>query len=284
MTAHYLVSGGGGYIGRALVGRLKEAGHQVTAPDRRQWDIARDPVPSGRFDRVFHLASRVGVKASWEEPGSYLENNLIGTIRILEACRRTGMPLTLVSGYAYGRPDRLPIDENCGLAPNNPYALSKAMAEEAATFYGRHLNVAVVALRVFNVYGPGQSRDYVIPEIMAQIMDPTVATVVVADLAPRRDYVHLDDVIEAIVATCAARSGIAVYNVGSGRSYSVADVIEVAMAATGVRKPYRDRGEVRRQEIDEVRADISAIERDLGWRPRIGLAEGLGSMVSRVAA
>lgn len=110
-------------------------------------------------------------------------------------------------------------------------------------------------------------------------MDPAAQEVVVQDLAPRRDYVHVADVVEGFLATMGGR-GFQLFNIGSGVSHSVAEVIALACAAAGTAKPARQTGAVRPADVPDTVADISAITRALGWRPRVTLAEGLRGMVA----
>lgn len=274
-----LVTGAHGFIGRYLVSHLEEKGITVVSLSRHEgFDIRTEALPLDGVTHVCHLAGKTFVPDSWEDPASFYEVNALVTMRLLDQCRRRNVPVTYASAYVYGQPDSLPIAETAPLRPNNPYCFSKLAGEEACRFFAEQYGMKTFVLRLFNVYGPGQREEFLIAKIMRQMCDPTVETIEVADLTPRRDYVHVKDVARAFASTLDLTKP-ATFNVGSGVSHSVEDVIRAASAATGIRKPYRSMGQTRRNEIPDVVANIELIERECGWRPRIGLVEGLRSFV-----
>jgi len=275
-----LVTGGGGFIGSHLVAHLQRLGKAVVAPSRRDgFDVLTSEFPLNDIDHVFHLAAETGVVESWEDPVSFHHVNAHGTVRLLEQCRHRKCSITYISGYVYGRTRKLPIGESDHVEASNPYAFSKFIAEEACRFYARVFGLPVAILRPFNVYGPGQSDRFLLPYIARQVLDPKCTMIQVLDLAPRRDYVYISDVIEAAIAAIAAKPG-EIFNVGSGTSYSVEDVIKITLAAADIQKPYGcpDR-KVRANEIDDVVADISAIQNSLGWTPAVSFEAGLKKLI-----
>jgi nucleoside-diphosphate-sugar epimerase len=275
-----LVTGGGGFIGTHLVAHLRRLGKSVVAPSRGDgFDVLSSDFPLSDIDHVFHLAAETGVVESWEDPVSFHQVNAHGTVRLLEQCRHRKCSITYVSGYVYGRTSRLPVRETDNVEASNPYAFSKFMAEEACRFYARVFGLPVAILRPFNVYGPGQSDRFLLPHIVRQALDPDCAMIRVLDLAPRRDYVYISDVIEAALSVMVARPG-ETFNVGSGTSHSVEDVIRTVLSSAGIQKPYGcPDGKVRANEIDNVIADISAIRRSLGWSPATSFDEGLKNLI-----
>jgi nucleoside-diphosphate-sugar epimerase len=274
-----VVTGGSGFLGRAVVARLSALGASFVAPTTAEWNLLSDSAaPAAAVDHVIHLAGRTSVVQSWDDPAGHYAINAGATVRVLDLCRRNGWSITYISSYVYGIPDRLPIPETAPLRPNNPYAFSKVAGEDACRFFHRTYDVPVTVLRPFNFYGNGQSTAFLIPKIVEQVIDPRNEIIEVADLAPRRDFVHVDDVVSAIIST-AGHPGYSVFNVGAGRSYSVAEVIEAALAAANRKKPFRGLAETRHNEIPDVRADISAIAARVGWRPTIELNEGLSRMI-----
>ena len=134
MSEKVLVTGATGFIGRALVRRLREDGREVIDLGSRDGDIRRRATLARFLDAgvrcVFHLAGRSFVPDSWTDPGGFLEINVLGTANALEFCRAAGAGLVFVSAYVYGEPEHLPIDESAPVRPNNPYAHSKHMAEQ----------------------------------------------------------------------------------------------------------------------------------------------------------
>jgi nucleoside-diphosphate-sugar epimerase len=269
-----LVTGASGFIGRHLVARLDQLGKKIVQVSRTQgFDISRDSLPLGGVDHVFHLAGITGVEKAWCHPLPFLNTNTMGTAHILEQCRGR-CSVTFVSAYIYGSPQRSPIPETEPAKVQNPYALSKLLAEEICDFYVRFYEVHVVVLRMFNVYGPGQQNSFLIPSILEQILDPQQPEVRVKDLVPSRDYVYVSDVVEGIIMATGAASG-SVFNIGSGVAYSVEDIIQRASAAAGIHKSYRATGETRPREILKTCADIAAIRKSIGWLPKVSIDEGL---------
>jgi nucleoside-diphosphate-sugar epimerase len=273
-----LVTGASGFIGRRLVDSLRRRGIVVVAPTHREWDVTLDDAPVVKVDHVFHLAGLSGVTASWEDPLRFHLVNAQGTANVAEFCRRTGCSLSYVSAYCYGVPSRLPVRETDPVRPNNPYAFSKLQGEETCRFYQEYFDLPVTILRPFNVYGPGQSDAFVLTRIVRQALDPGVTEIEVLDLLPRRDYVFVDDVVDALVST-AAVSPYALFNVGSGVSHSVEEAIQAVHAASGVSKRYRSLGATRRGEIPDVVADIGRIAEAVGWKPLVSFEEGVRRLV-----
>jgi len=273
-----LVTGASGFIGQHLVAHLDQIGKHVVPVSRAYGlDVTRDKLPLEGVGHVFHLAGKTGVVEAWRSPLNYLDINTFGTARVLEQCRGH-CSVTFVSGYVYGSPKRLPIREQDPVDIQNPYALSKLLAEQTCEFYARFYEVPVVALRLFNVYGPGQDPSFLIPFILEQILDPRQPEVRVQDLTPSRDYVYVSDAIEGIVMASHALAG-SVFNIGYGTSYTVEQIIKRASTAAGIYKPYRSTGENRRHEIDRTRADISAFRKAVGWRPKVSIDDGLRLMI-----
>ena len=279
MSERVLVTGGGGFIGRRLVQSLRGEGAEVYAPERGVLDVAAGPLPELSADWVIHLAGRTFVPASWSDPADFYRVNVLGTVNVLEYCRRSQAKLIYISGYCYGIPETLPISEAAPLKPNNPYAFSKSAAEEACRFFFESLRTSVMIVRPFNIYGPGQSPDFLISRIVGQAIDPTVTAIVVEDDTPKRDYAHIDDVVDAIKSLRRNPRPGATFNVGSGESYSVAEVAEMVCKAADVDKPVVSRNNRRVNEIPDVIADITAIRDAIGWSPSVALSDGLRGMV-----
>jgi len=223
---------------------------------------------------VFHLAGKTFVPDSWDNPQSFCQVNVLGTVNILEFCRKKRIPITYVSAYVYGHPDRLPISENNAVQPSNPYALSKQLAEDVCAFYSYAHDLPVTTIRPFNVYGIGQSEFFLIPKIIKQVLADG-ENIIVKDLAPKRDYVYLGDLVMALLATLDNQDGYRVYNIGSGISLSVQEVIDTIQGVAGTDKKVICDGEERINELMDVVADISKAENELGWRPEHSFKLGI---------
>lgn len=280
-----LVTGSRGLIGCALVAALTAAGRQVSTLDRDAGDITDESTWSNapRADVVIHLAARSYVPQSWAEPAAFVDTNVVGTMRALDYSLRHGARVVLASSYLYGTPKRLPIHESDPLDPTNPYALSKRLAEACCRFHAERHGLPVVILRPFNVYGPRQPADFLIPSIIGQAIGGV--EIRVKDLEPRRDYVHVDDVAAAFAAAVLAPAeGLAVYNIGGGASRSVGDVIEAVQSALGTTLPVHSDGERRPGEIPETLADISAAASGLGWKPAVSFEAGIADLCRRATS
>ena len=276
-----LVTGAAGFIGRCLCYRLREEAYQVVELTSASGDIADtstfDHLDGIDFSFVFHLAGRTYVPDAWREPADFQRINVMGTINVLELCRAREIPMTYVSGYAYGIPDRLPIREEDRLVPNNPYAMSKMMAESLCSFYAEFFDVPVTIIRPFNIYGYGQKKHFLIPEIISQVK--VGQQIYLENLTPRRDYVYLDDLVYALILTLQHDLGYHVYNIGNGRSLSVAEIVGVIQSVAGTSLPVFSKNHTRQNEISDVYADISKAYKELTWRPRYSFEEGIKKMM-----
>ncbi len=277
-----LVTGASGFIGRALVFSLKAQGWNVVAVDSATGDIADKEALAGiaqsEIAHVFHLAGKTFVPDSWDDPLAFCRTNVLGTVNVLEFCRKRRIPITYVSAYVYGHPDSLPIGENSAVRPSNPYALTKRLAEEACEFYASAYDLSVTTIRPFNVYGIGQAKNFLIPEIIDQALD-IGNEIVVKDLVPKRDYVYLEDLVTALLATMDNSGGYRVYNIGYGVSLSVQEIIDAIQNIAGTQKKVVCENVVRTNELMDVVADISKAGRELGWHPEYTFHAGLEHII-----
>jgi nucleoside-diphosphate-sugar epimerase len=277
-----IVTGAEGFIGRNLVRTLKARGLTVKAASRSHGNVEDrsfwETLPPARL--VYHLAGRSYVPDSWLNPGAFTSANVVGTQNGLEWCKRNGARFILASAYVYGIPERLPIREDDSIRPNNPYALSKRLAEQVCEFFAEHDKMDVSVLRLFNVYGPGQRQDFLIPTLLSQILSGS--EIKVMDLEPRRDFVFIEDVVDAFVSAMDAPGGFHCVNIGSGQSLSVAEIIEALQRACGTSLPVTSACLSRRNEIIDVRADISHAARVLGWYPRWDISAGTAAMAKEL--
>lgn len=277
-----LVTGHTGFIGRAVVAELGRRGHRVTGASRVAGiDLDETDALAGvaRPDAVIHLAGRAGVLEGWRDPARIHRANLLPALTVLDQARRWSTPVVLISSYVYGAPAYNPVDEAHPLASNNPYAHAKRLVEALAEAYHRDFGLAVTLVRPFNLYGPGQGTDGLIGLIFSQVMgdDPEIR---LNDLRPKRDWLHVADLARAFALLAERPSGgLAVYNLGSGISHSVAEVTAFAQAAAGTAKPVIDLKAHRPNEIMDCRADARRFQADYGWAPALSLAEGFKRML-----
>jgi nucleoside-diphosphate-sugar epimerase len=275
-----LVAGSTGFIGSALVARLRSGGASVTGAslalgvDVTDWNRV---APLDGFDAVVNVAGRTFVPSSREEPHLFFRDNFLVTLNLLELARRLGARYVHAGSYVYGAPRYLPVDERHPTGAHNPYAASKLHAERLCLDYARDFGVRVVVLRLFNVYGRGQREDFLIPKIVAGVR---AGSLTLEDPAPRRDFVHVDDVVEAFARSLTWNGASSdVFNVGSGVSTSVEALAEIAVRAAAWPVDVRFIGRSRPSEIPDVVADIGKAAKVLDWRPRVDIEEGIASLV-----
>lgn len=274
---HILVTGSNGFIGSALTQHLSQLGYRIYEHNLSDGDISKDG--SLRFceklniDHVFHLAARTFVPDSWVYPQEFIRSNVLGTGQVLEFCRKSGASLTYISAYLYGNPESLPITEETPIKPNNPYALSKSMAEQQCMFYAKQYKVPTCIIRPFNIYGIGQDSNFLIPHIIHEVLHEK--TIKVKDLVPRRDYIYLDDLVEALAKTVQYKKELGIFNISSGESYNVKDIIDVIQKLAGTNKEIQSENISRKNEIMDTRADNSLAKKELTWEPYHSLEKGM---------
>ena len=275
-----LVTGADGFIGQPLVKKLQSEGFEVIALSLSHGDICDPntlkPFQHEKFQHVFHLAAVTFVPDSWQKPVRFMQINALGTQNVLEFCRKSNNSMTFISSYLYGNVTQLPIKETHPLQPNNPYALSKKVGEDICRFYAENFAVEVNVIRPFNIYGPGQNEKFLIPYIIDQALHAD--EIRVKDLVPKRDYIYLDDVIDALMKAMKHKK-FDIYNIGSGESYSVKEVIDIVQDLTGITKKVISESQVRTNEINDTRCDNVKAKKQLEWRLSISFREGLAKMI-----
>lgn len=275
-----LVVGGTGFVGAPIVHRLREEGVEVVVATRSTGLDLAGPVPpaiDGPLDAVVHVAV---APVGWATPAypadAYRDHRQV-TRHALEIARRKGARTLLASTWVYGTQAPVPAGE-CDLPqPHTPYAASRLDAERVAADFHRDYGVAVDVLRVFNAYGPRQSASFVIPRAIAGAL---AGRIELDQPAPRRDYVHVDDVARAFALAARRRSGgFEVFNIGTGVSRAVDEVARTVARLVGGPVEIRYTGATRGFEVADARADIAKAARMLGWRPVIDFDEGLAALV-----
>jgi UDP-glucose-4-epimerase GalE len=308
--AKILVTGGAGYIGSHTTHYLLSLGHDVqvlddlskgyvhNVPDGRLHRLCLHDsagldalLSSARFDAVIHFAAFIAVGESVREPEIYFQNNVAGTLSLLAAMRRHGVRRLVFSSTAavYGNPDSTPIPETAALRPVNPYGESKLMAETVLRWLDECSGLRFAALRYFNAcgaaeeFGIGEEHEpetHLIPLVFRAIRGGNPLTVFgddypTADGTCIRDYIHVLDLAAAHAAALdhlMAGGGSGAYNAGTGKGYSVLEVIRAAEAATGRKVPFRI-GPRRDGDPAELVADSSKLMKTLGWKPRFTTLE-----------
>ena len=215
---------------------------------------------------------------SWSEPLLFYATNVLGTVNVAEFCRRHDASLTMLSSYVYGKPRFLPISEEHPVAAFNPYGHTKLLAEEVCRYFARQFGVRVTIIRPFNIYGPGQNGNFLIPTLLRQALDTKACEISIADDRPRRDYLFIDDLIDLLLRTMNPQ-GFHAFNAGSGSSVNPRELAELILRVAGLEKPVVSRGEIRADEVLDTVADIGKAKRIFGWAPRVSLEEGLRRII-----
>ncbi|MDX8032298.1 NAD-dependent epimerase/dehydratase family protein [Lentzea sp. BCCO 10_0856] len=257
-----LVTGATGYVGRAVVRELRVHGHEPVLSRQRM----SEPFESPDVDAVIHLAAVARVRESFEDPLSYYETNVAGTLNLLKALK--GQRFLLASTGTVYRPSDSPLTEESVREPSSPYSASKAAAEDLVAWAARSGQIGATTLRLFNVAGGGDTdTSRVITRAVACAAGTVPGMEVYGDGGAVRDFVHVRDVAAAFVVALEACSvgTSSVYNVAATPA-SVQDVLAAVAEVTGrtvdvTWKPAHP-GEAR-----SLRADVSKL-RALGWEPR----------------
>ncbi len=292
-----LVTGGAGFIGSHLVRALISKGFKVRVVDDlsrgslRSLDPFLDSIEFVRgdvrdgylvsglvrgVDVVVHLAALVDALESMGNPGLYNEVNVGGTLNVCMASRNVKVLVYASSAAVYGEPLELPVREDHPLNPVNPYGASKVAGEAYVKAYSNVYGYKPVILRIFNVYGPGQTKSYagVIEEFKRRIRRGQPLAIY-GDGLQTRDFIHVFDVVEAIVKAIEVEEARGVYNIGSGRAITIRELAELMASIAGRRDLEIHYAEPRSGDIRRSQADISKAVRELRFKPRITLEEGL---------
>jgi nucleoside-diphosphate-sugar epimerase len=275
MVKSILVTGATGFLGRHVVRDLLWRGFKVEAKSRADGDVC-DAETWKKFpatDCVIHLAGSTFVPDSWDAPSKFLQNNTSGTSLALDFCRNHEAKFVFFSTYMYSREAVMPVSEDSKLRPSNPYSLSKFFGENLCKFYSEHFGVKAVIFRPFNVYGLGQSEKFLIPSIIRQARLSDV--IEVQDTKPSRDYVYVEDLLAALNCAITTDIELEVVNIGTGRSYSVLELIETLGIVSNRKYKIRSAMIERQSEIMHTQADNSRAREILNWEPQWSLQSGL---------
>jgi UDP-glucose 4-epimerase len=295
---NFMITGGAGFLGSALSNRLLRQGHHVRVlddlstgnPDAldpeihftrgdindrpKLWTLLQD------IDCVYHLAARVSVPESILFPRDYNEVNVGGTATLMEAARDAGTPRVVLtsSGAVYGDQDTPVMTETMQPHPLSPYGVSKLAAEWYVRTIGALSGIETICLRIFNAYGPGQrippSHPPVIPNFIRQARQEGTL-IIHGDGNQTRDYVYVDDVINAMVAAASVQDvNGQVINVGSGQETSVRELARDVIEITGG-KPEEVFNPRVGSGVSRMCADISLAKKELNYVPMISLENGL---------
>lgn len=297
-----LVTGGAGFIGSNLVAELVRSGNEVTVLDNISSGYRSNlkPFPSVRLiekdirDRnavedaargcevIFHLAASVGNKRSIDDPFNDASVNVLGTLNVLEAARNGGVKKVVVSSSAgiFGELKYLPIKEDHPVEPDSPYGCTKLCEEKLSLAYSKLYSTEVICLRYFNVFGPNQRFDAygnAIPIFVFRMLRGE-KLYIYGTGEQTRDFVHVDDVVQANMRAAAAAGISGVFNIASGRSITVNRLVELIMEYGKGNSAIEYTGK-RPGDVLHSLADIGSASAVLGYVPSVGIEEGLRSYI-----
>jgi len=300
----FLVTGGAGFIGRHLVAKLLHDEHNITIFDNFSSSSKNDishllengvSLVTGdildydlllksmsNYDFVIHLAAQTSVSQSIADPKTTADIIVDGTVNVLKSCVKTNVKNLIFSSSAavYGNSPDAPISENSQLSPVSSYGASKLVTEYNLQAFSRSFGLNCISLRLFNVYGNGQSSETVVIRKFLKNISKDLPLEIFGDGAQTRDFVHVSDVIQAF--SCAIKNIEAkrgdVYNIGSGKSTSINELASLLISSKGkdlqiIHKP------AIQGEIKFSKADISLAKTDINYSPEVSLRDGLASLV-----
>ena len=295
MALKSVITGGAGFIGSNLTDHLVRIGHKVVVLDNFvsgkksnlshhkkkdvkiiKLDISKSKNLCKYFkgaDYIFHLAALAEIIPSIKNPKKYFNNNVIGNLKVVEAANKVKIKKLIyaASSSCYGTPKKFPTSEKDKIDLKNPYAVTKFIGEEIIMRYALMFKMPNISFRFFNVYGPrlNISGQYsaVIGNFLSQTKNKKPLTIV-GNGKQTRDFIHVDDLINAFLKAIKSRYINKIYNLGSGKKTSIN---KIARIFSGKKKfiPARP------GEPKDSLANISKIKKDLKWRPKISIEKGI---------
>ena len=293
-----LVTGGAGFIGSHLTEALVER-NDVRVVDDLSAGSSERVHPEATFvegdvrdretidsamtdvDVVFHEAGLVSVAASTERPVDSQTANVGGTLNVLDAARRADARAVVASSAAvYGHPDTVPVSEDASLSPTSPYGVDKLAVDHYTRLFADLYGLPTVALRYFNVYGPGQPAEGYSGVISTFLEQATAGEplTIHGDGAQTRDFVHVEDVVRANLRAAVTSNVGRAFNVGTGEATSIETLARTIKRVTGTDSE-TIRVDGREGDIRESVADLTAARNCLGYEPRVALSDGLATIL-----
>ena len=276
-----LITGSKGFVGENICKSYLNSKYNLITDshkDNSQKDITKIEYFENfgdKIDAIIHLAAKTSINDSLTDPYETYYINIIGTLNVLEFAKRKNITnLIFLSTYVYGEPQYLPIDENHPINPHSPYNKSKIIAESLCEDYSKIFGINVVILRPFYLYGYNRKKNTLIRSILDQIN--TNEIVKLSNEKTRRDFLYISDFIELLNKILNKfPSGFNIYNVGSGTSYSITEISRkiANLLNKEIRICYD--GSIRKQDINEMVADITKTSKEFDWNPKIDIDQGL---------
>jgi dTDP-glucose 4,6-dehydratase len=300
MGEKVLVTGGAGFMGSALVRTLVQDGRKVFSYDNfaagsasnlkgviPHDHIIRGDVESWKFiktlatikpDIVCHLAADPYIPLSYDYPEKFMRTNFQGTLTVLMGCKTFEVKRIIhySTSEVYGSAQTVPMNEEHPTLPQSVYAVSKLAGDQLCRVLAREQGLPVIIVRPFNCYGPRETHPYVIPEIISQLARSD--ELVLGNLDARRDFTYVDDTARA-VCLLADKEGVEgrVFNIGSGKDYSVREIAEMACSIMRAGRPKVsvDTSRLRPYDVTRLVCDSSKLMNVTGWKTEVTFEDGL---------
>ena len=300
-----LVTGGVGFIGSHIVDAYINLGYKVVVIDNLSTGFRKNLNPKAKFykvdigdlpkiEKIFqkekpqivnHHAAIAEVVKSLRDPLPTLNVNVIGTINLLLAAGKIRVKKFIFSstgGAIYGQPDKIPADENTPAIPLSPYGLSKLLGEECIKFYAKHYGFDYLIFRYPNVYGPRQNPkgEAGVVAIFSGLIKNNKRPIIFGDGAKTRDYVYIDDIVRANVIGL-KRGKNEIFNLGWGKKISDKKIFDTIAKNLNFKQPpiYSP---FRRGEVYQIALSAKKARKNLGWKPKIKLEEGIKKNIMSV--
>ena len=259
-----------------VAGLLKGDRFRLVEGDIRDTELLPRLFAEDAPDAVVHLAAMAGVRPSLEDPRTYFDVNVNGTLNVLECARRFGKPRLLFasSSSVYGGNEKVPFHEEDDVSrPVSPYAASKRAGEIMCYTFHHLYGLRIHCLRFFTVYGPRQRPEMAIHKFTRHLLDGREITLF-GDGSSRRDYTYIDDILDGVVKSLDRCEGYRIYNLGESRTVSLSDLMARLEEVTGKRARIR-RLPDQPGDVPLTYADIRRAREELGYAPSVPLEEGL---------
>ena len=287
------ITGGSGFIGLPLVKRLLEQGHEVKVLDLQKLDVEHENLEfinksildklSEDFkgsDIVYHFAAILGVDNSDNKPLETMKINLEGSVNVFKSVIEAGVKhvIYVSSSEVYGEPRELPIKEDSVKGPVSTYGVSKLAAEIYAKAYTREFGTDIRIVRFFNVYGPRQSNNFVIPIFINKALDNKPLEVF-GNGSQTRCFTYVEDAVNGILTVVGKGKSGEVYNIGNNKPTTVLELAQIIKELTGsnseiIKAGFGKETRLKEREIEYRIPDISKMK-VLGWKPKTMVKEGI---------
>jgi len=272
------ITGISGFIGSSAAEKLSSEGHSIVGLDI----YTRHVNPVEQFpedlDWVMHFGASTSINKSFDRPFQVYSNNLFSTLTAAQIAVESKCPMLFMSSYVYGKPEYLPIDEKHPVSALNPYMGSKIAGEEILRQISMFLGLPIIILRAFNIYGNWYSPGRLIPDLLHAVN--AGEPLLVQDPIPRRDYLYIVDFIALLSKILTySFSGVKIYNVGSGESYSNYEVARIVQSISDGNPCITVLDEPRKNDVIDCYADVDLIKKIFSWRPFYSLEQGLNELI-----